>query len=150
MAARNGVNVHLFTNSHESDAQIAPLGLNWTISLPDMLALSEAGVKISIFEAKPGVHPWKYLHKKMAIVDDDVFVGSHNFNLPSTLYNDEMDFEIEDATFANSVRERLEGQIALAGRPIDAGELSWGLAHRGLPVIRNIEWWLGKEMIPLF
>lgn len=149
-AALRGVDVRLLTNSKDSDAAAAPLGINWTISLPDMLELAQAGVKIFSFEAKPSVHPWKYLHKKMAIVDDAALVGSHNFNYPSSLYNDEADFEIEDAGFARTARERLETQIALAARPLEASELKWHLNHRGPPIVRNLEWWLGQKMLPLF
>ncbi len=148
-AAQGGIAVTMLTNCRQSDAILAPFGLNWRMSVPDMLELARVGVRIEAIE--PGARSdWRYLHKKMAVVDDTVFVGSHNFNLPSSLYNDEADLEIEDPAFARSVRQHLESQMQAAFRPVEVGELEEDLRRPGPPGVRNVLGWLGREMMPLF
>jgi phosphatidylserine/phosphatidylglycerophosphate/cardiolipin synthase-like enzyme len=148
-AAHRGVKIRILTDSKSSAGSVAPLALNFKYALPDMHELLLAGVQISALEANPSKHAWAYLHKKLALVDDDVFMGSHNFNLPSTLYNDEAEFEIEDPTLAASLRARLEAQMALVGRPLNASEVQDEM-QSGLGFVRSIERWLGEGMLPLF
>jgi phosphatidylserine/phosphatidylglycerophosphate/cardiolipin synthase-like enzyme len=63
--------------------------------------------------------PWIYMHRKLAVIDDAVYFGSHNLNLPSTVAMDELSFEIESPKLAEVVRRLFDEDLAANGEPLD-------------------------------
>ncbi len=107
-AARRGVDVQILTNGRVAQDRVMPFSfsfpLGWFVSLPDMIALLENGVRVFGFAQRSPDAP-VYLHRKVAIVGESVFLGSHNFNFSSSVESDEMGFEIRSREFAHEVRE---------------------------------------------
>ena len=71
-----------------------------------------------------------FLHAKVAVIDDWATVGSSNIDPFSLLLARESNVVVDDARFADALRERLEGAIAEGGRPVAAHHLarrSWGV-----------------------
>jgi cardiolipin synthase len=62
---------------------------------------------VFIFEYQP-----EKLHTKLYITDDVVHLGSSNFDFRSLYLNLEMMIRIEDAAFAQAMREYIEGEVA--------------------------------------
>lgn len=128
-----GVDVILFTNSQSANGTLAPWAINWVYALPDMIDLMESGARIFTLRAnQEGEHPWRYLHQKLAIVDDTVFFGSHNYNLPATLCNDEATFEARGASFAQSLRSLFLSEMRLAGDPVELSDLRREVSSGGV------------------
>jgi cardiolipin synthase len=89
-----------------------------------------------------GVEVYEYqptkLHSKLIVVDDVVHIGSANFDMRSLYLNLEMMLRIEDAAFADAMRQFIDGEIAQSRR-ITLEEhrrqrswfnrLKWGMAH---------------------
>lgn len=148
-ASRRGVAIHLFTNSRDTNGEFAPRAVNWKYALPDMRDLLQAGISIHVVEAGRGTHPWVYLHKKLAIVDDTAYFGSHNFNLPSSVFVDELSFEVEDAVFARALQARMQAQAEMSGSLLSLGEIEAQIGA-GSGFVRSIDRWLAQIMLPLF
>jgi phosphatidylserine/phosphatidylglycerophosphate/cardiolipin synthase-like enzyme len=119
-----GVEVILFTNSETANGTLAPWAINWVYALPDMIDLMASGARIFTLRANDeGDHPWHYLHQKLAIIDDTVFFGSHNYNLPATLCNDEATFEVRSNPFAQSMRSLFLSELTQAGDQVSLSDL---------------------------
>jgi phosphatidylserine/phosphatidylglycerophosphate/cardiolipin synthase-like enzyme len=116
---RRGGWVTIYTNSRNAYLTIAPVAFPWPAGLPDLEMLVNAGAKAYFFQARPEL-PWVYLHRKVAVVDDTVFFGSHNFNLPSTVTNDEISYELESSEFATQMRKLYVDSILDNGTRLDA------------------------------
>jgi putative cardiolipin synthase len=95
--------VKIFTNSIESyQAQAKKgLGLNepvgYYVSLGDLDDLMQAGADAYILVNQ---EPYPYLHRKLAIVGDHVFFGSHNLTIASTAVQEELNFEMINSDLA--------------------------------------------------
>jgi cardiolipin synthase A/B len=63
--------------------------------------------RVRIFEYAPS-----RLHTKLYIVDDAVYIGSANFDMRSLFLNLEVMLRIEDAAFAQAMRQYVDGEIA--------------------------------------
>lgn len=67
---------------------------------------------------KHGVRIWEYraarLHTKLLILDDAVYIGSANFDMRSLYLNLELMLRIEDAGFAQQMRDYVENERRLA------------------------------------
>jgi len=63
--------------------------------------------RVEIYEYQP-----TKLHTKLFLVDDIVYIGSSNYDVRSLFLNLEMMLRIEDAGFAASVRDYVNGEIA--------------------------------------
>ena len=65
---------------------------------------------------KRGVRVFEYqrqkLHTKLFVIDDVVHIGSANFDIRSTFLNLEIMLRIEDAAFAQHMRNYFEGEVA--------------------------------------
>lgn len=65
---------------------------------------------------KRGVKVFEYqplkLHTKLFVIDDIVHIGSANFDIRSTFLNLEIMLRIEDAAFADHMRDYFEGEVA--------------------------------------
>ena len=104
-AVARGTSVDVFTNvSTYEEHKLLPFAPSWILTCQDVYKMVKAGV--SVFGFVPAGE-YTYLHRKMAIVGDTVFIGSHNFNAPSTFANDELDLEIEDPALAKDFAENL-------------------------------------------
>jgi cardiolipin synthase len=63
--------------------------------------------RVEIYEYQP-----TKLHTKLFLVDDIVYIGSSNYDVRSLFLNLEMMLRIEDAGFAASVRDYVNGELA--------------------------------------
>lgn len=127
-AASHGARTWIFTNSREAFHVITPVAAPWIVALPDLEETLTRDIRVDTFAAKPG-KPHIYLHRKLAVIDDAVFLGSHNFNLPSTVANDEVSFEIEGASFATRMRALFEEAVRDYGTPIQREEVARQRRH---------------------
>jgi phosphatidylserine/phosphatidylglycerophosphate/cardiolipin synthase-like enzyme len=123
-ALKRGVKVQLFTNGHAAQVDIVPISVpfGWYRSLIDMDDLLQAGAQIFGLVHK-GEGTAVYVHRKMAIVDDVVIVGSHNFNLSSTIESDEMSYEIVSKEFADECRDLFQKGIDFNGEEINRDDI---------------------------
>jgi putative cardiolipin synthase len=127
-ASHQGAKVRIFTNTREAYHAISPVAAPWIVALPELEEVLNQGIQVDGFTGVAG-KPHVYLHRKLAIVDDTTFIGSHNFNLPSTVANDEVSFEIEGASFANKMRELFDGAVRDYGSPIQKEEVARQRRH---------------------
>ena len=121
-ARRDGKEVTIITNSEAAANLLMPASLNWRYALPDMAALLDAGATIR--ELVPSDNnPFIYLHQKLVIVDDTVFFGSHNFSLPSSIYNDEVSYEVMDPRFSDQMGRLFDLRLRLGTRRVSPGTI---------------------------
>lgn len=121
-ALRDGTAAYFFFNGDSSSRETVPLALSYKDSLEDLLTLMRAS-KADGTPAKTRVavlrqNDYRFLHKKMFIVDNHVFFGSHNFNLPSTVANSEISIEVDDARFAAAMSLRYDHDFLFSGEPL--------------------------------
>ena len=74
------------------------------------------------------------LHTKLAIVDDNVHIGSSNFDFRSLYINCEIMLRIKDAAFADAMRKYVEREVA------DSKWISPELHKRRANLWRRIKW----------
>ncbi|MEI9927976.1 MAG: phospholipase D-like domain-containing protein [Sphingomonas sp.] len=93
--------------------------------------------RVQIYEYQP-----TKLHTKLFVVDDRVYIGSANFDIRSMFLNLELMLRIDDAAFAQHVRDYVEGEARGLGgdhrggaqrahRPLDAAQADGGLFRDG-------------------
>lgn len=157
--------VTFYTNSRDARSISFAIPFNFDFSIYDMQEMIRAGIHVAgFFPAAPdgrsrmgredypwlrGMNQaWTYLHEKIALVDDTVFFGSHNFNLPSSVYNDEVSVELVDPHWARRVRDGLWEEMRLHSVPIWEEDVTRFLhdARFYLPITRGI----GSILLPLF
>jgi phosphatidylserine/phosphatidylglycerophosphate/cardiolipin synthase-like enzyme len=97
-AVLNGARVGLMTNSAESSHVLSKIPIPYDGGVTSMLALAEAGVSVYQWIPRPDL---LFMHQKLAVVDDTVIFGSHNFNYSSTHGGDETDILIHDPALAD-------------------------------------------------
>jgi len=121
-ALENGAFAEIHFNGPESSTEMVPLALSYKDSLPDLIELMRlkqkdgSPVNLKVHVMKPT--DYKYLHRKIMILDNHVFFGSHNFNLPSTLANSEVCIQVDDADFAQALTMRYDTDFSYSGRPL--------------------------------
>jgi phosphatidylserine/phosphatidylglycerophosphate/cardiolipin synthase-like enzyme len=125
-AVRNGSTVALITNSLESSRNLSSPPLPYYGCITSMIALARAGVAVYQWTPTPDND---FMHEKLAIVDDVVIYGSHNFNYSSTHGYDQLDVAIHDPALADLLARRFEEQAATHARPVTAEFLGWQKAH---------------------
>jgi len=133
-ARERGAQVEILTNGKEAYSSFLPLPMPWFLALPSMDQALQQGLSLYTFGKSPR-NNWVYLHRKVAIVDDTVILGSHNFNLPSTMVNDEMSFELEDPELAREMTELFDRSIAENGTALDPAAI-----HRERKRFRAMTW----------
>jgi putative cardiolipin synthase len=139
-ACRRGASVTLFINTaaprlDDSRKPIVARGSVWVLELPDLDDLLAAGAVVRGFQIRPG-RPWLFLHRKLAIIDGVVFLGSHNLNLPSTLFFDEASFEVESAPLAAGLARLFDDDLAANGEPLDAARVHRERMHAKSRLLR--------------
>lgn len=124
-AQRRGVDVTMFTNSRTSNCAfpIPGLPVGWLVSLPDLDDLLQSGVSIFGLAAPTNSSCPIYVHRKLAIVGETVFFGSHNLNISSSIQSDEMSFEIQGSAFSEQVRELFDQSVEAHGERLDPGAI---------------------------
>ncbi len=108
-AAQRGVPIHLITNGKANHKSIAYMGLaiGWYAGLARLDDLMSSGLNVYELNSSHTESPL-FTHRKVAVLDDIVIFGSHNFNISSTVESDEMSFEIKNAQFSQAIRDMFE------------------------------------------
>lgn len=114
-----GMWASVFTNSKETFKTVSLVPFPWPVVLPDLDDLLVHGADVYIYKLDPKLPPGQYLHRKVLVMDETVFFGSHNYNLPSTVANDEVSFEVEDAEFASRMRALFQSSLTSHGELLD-------------------------------
>ncbi|MBI3542134.1 MAG: phosphatidylserine/phosphatidylglycerophosphate/cardiolipin synthase family protein, partial [Deltaproteobacteria bacterium] len=115
----NGARLSIHFNGDKTSRESMPLALSYKHSLEDVIELMKAGaVKVAVMDQAR----YRYLHKKLFVVDDHVFFGSHNFNLPSTISNSELVVEVDDPNFAEAMSLAYDHDFLFSGRPLTMKE----------------------------
>jgi phosphatidylserine/phosphatidylglycerophosphate/cardiolipin synthase-like enzyme len=157
--------VTFFTNSRQAVQWLVPLPANYDYALTDMRDLLRAGVHLAgFFTADPrsrtnvgredypsylAAHrDLTYLHEKVALIDDTIYIGSHNFNLPSSVHNDEATAEIQNATWAARLRRNFYLEMNYHSIPILLDDVENALENGGAGLA--ISRWLGDLLLALF
>ena len=146
-AARRGAHVTLFVDTHaprfaHSREPVVSGGSVWAVELPDLDELLTAGVHAFAFQIADG-SPWLFLHRKLAVIDDVSFFGSHNFNLASTVADDELAFEIQSAPLAAELAALFDADLARNGLAIDPAFVREERARRIPALLR----WLSRLVL---
>jgi phosphatidylserine/phosphatidylglycerophosphate/cardiolipin synthase-like enzyme len=139
-AQRRGARVTLMTNTRAPRLDIARQrivsgGSLWSLAIDDIDDLLAGGVGVYGFQVNERA-PWVYMHRKLAILDDTVIFGSHNFNVPSTAFFDETSFEVVDPTLAAELRRLFDQDLARNGEPLDAAFVHSERLRTGTRILR--------------
>jgi putative cardiolipin synthase len=111
-AQERGVDVQIITNGIDSHSQLfadlthilfrgwlrVPFGAGYYLSKPDAIELLSAGIKVYVLNVSDS---YVHLHRKMWIIDDNVFLGSHNATLASETVQFEANLQIQDSAISN-------------------------------------------------
>lgn len=121
LALGRGLKVKIFTNSKEAHSGITPgrIPVGWYAAISEIDELLQNGVEVI------GIAPrrescYSFMHRKIAILDDQVFFGSHNFNYASSTMADEMSFEIQSQSFADQMRDLFDADERACGEKMDS------------------------------
>jgi phosphatidylserine/phosphatidylglycerophosphate/cardiolipin synthase-like enzyme len=116
-ALQRGVSVEIMTNSKEAHQSTVPFGYPLghylgVDDLADLLRLSETDSfqgQLSVWTIEPKENsPFHHAHRKLAIIDDTVYIGSHNLTKTSTVAQEEIQIEIQGDSFAKQALEIFE------------------------------------------
>jgi cardiolipin synthase A/B len=132
-AARRGVRVRLLLQGKYE------YFMQYHAARPVFGALLEAGVEIHEYAAS-------FLHAKVAVVDGRwATVGSSNLDPLSLLLAREANVVVDDASFAQDLRQRLDQAMQTEGRVIDP----LAYAHRPLSqrLLDGVAYWLMRGML---
>ncbi len=138
---RPGVSIRILTNTAAPDLHdwsrkhLEPGGPLWSMELPDLDDLLQAGIAVHQFQINKDL-PWVYAHRKLAILDDTVIFGSHNFNVPSTVANDEVSLEIENKELAAELRTLFDADFATNAELLDREFVHRERAKAGHSIMR--------------
>lgn len=119
--ARN-VPVNILVNDRSVFHVVSPIAAPWYVGLPDLEEILLHGAQVYIFKQN-AMQPYTFLHRKIAIINDTVFFGSHNYNLPSTVANDEISFEVESPVLAGRMRGLFSSGVEGNGSLVTAQEI---------------------------
>lgn len=141
-AAKKGTRITILANG--KTAKLEPANMPWRTALVDMInLLSLPNVKIYGLEKGPGFK-WEYLHRKLAILDDTVFIGSHNLNLPSSTNNDEATYEIESPALAAQLGKLFDESLRDGAKPMNREALLADLPY-------SLHWMIvGRRLLGTF
>lgn len=118
-ALKNGAEVHLVTNSRETNKTYTPFGLGFDYSLTDIIDLMEIGGNLSVYildeklllQHEDLYHLVTYVHRKLVVADNHVFSGSDNYNATSSANNSEIVVESIDQAFADKMVEVMRNDL---------------------------------------
>ncbi|CDZ79326.1 nuclease NucT [Legionella massiliensis] len=115
---QRGMEMELITNGQEAHS-IFPTAPGWFAGihiLDDLLQAGVVGHEVKQMGPDTGI----YLHRKLLILDDHVFFGSHNFTKAGTLTTEEYSIEILSQDFADKMRKLSRHSIEVNTVPFDA------------------------------
>lgn len=99
-ASQNQAKMSFIINGPNATVSLDPVNLPFRSELPELQKLVHLP-EFNLFGFEPPRDgSLTYNHRKLAIIDETVFFGSHNFHVQSSTTNDEMSFEIESPAFA--------------------------------------------------
>ncbi len=145
LAARGrGAEITLLINTAaprigDSSEPVVSGGSVWAMEAPDVDALLSAGVVVRAFQVREG-SPWRFLHRKLAVLDDSVIIGSHNFNIPSSAFFDEASIEIEQPALAAELARLFDEDLAKNSDAIDPAEARKERLRVGGRLLRWLSW----------
>ena len=135
-ALQQGATLYMHFNGDKTARENVPLGLSYKDSLEDIIDLMKVrqkdGSPAKVHAAVMEQAKYRYLHKKLFVVDDHVFFGSHNYNLPSTIANSEDCIEVHDASFAEALTLAYDHDFVFSGRPLTMKEAAADYEHSTL------------------
>ena len=115
---QRGMEMELITNGSEAHS-IFPFAAGWFAGIHTLDDLLQAGVVGH--ELKPmGPDTRIYLHRKLLILDDHVFFGSHNLTKASSLTCDEYSIEVVSQEFADKMAQLSRHSIEVNTVPFNA------------------------------
>jgi putative cardiolipin synthase len=122
-ALKRGAKITLLVNraAPRLDRSRAPIeagGTVWAMQAPDLDELIAAGADVQAFQIRDG-QPWLFSHRKLAVLDDAVIIGSHNFNIPSSAFFDEASIELEHPRLAAALARIFDEDLARNGERLD-------------------------------
>jgi phosphatidylserine/phosphatidylglycerophosphate/cardiolipin synthase-like enzyme len=135
-----GLDVTILTNSRESHSNISPVPISfgWYAGLPDLDEVLMAGAQG--YGLRGGSADfYKFLHRKLAIIDDTVIFGSHNLTLSSSYTQDEASFEISSPVFAEKMRSIFQSELDLHADLLNPTDIHQENISKGFRV------WLGSK-----
>ncbi len=100
---QRGMEMELITNGQKAHS-VFPTALGWFAGIHTLDDLLQAGV-IGHEVKQMGAETCVYLHRKLLILDDHVFFGSHNFTKASSLTTDEYSIEVVSQDFADRMEQ---------------------------------------------
>jgi phosphatidylserine/phosphatidylglycerophosphate/cardiolipin synthase-like enzyme len=118
---QRGMDMDLITNGQEAHS-IFLTAPGWFAGIHTLDDLLQAGV-IGHEVKKRGPDTGIYLHRKLLILDDHVFFGSHNFTKASTLTTDEYSIEIIGQDFADRMQQLSHHSMEVNTVPFDVKEV---------------------------
>ncbi|MEW5851332.1 MAG: phosphatidylserine/phosphatidylglycerophosphate/cardiolipin synthase family protein [Myxococcota bacterium] len=128
-ARERGAKVSMLTNGELVAPPITTMA--YLASINDIADLTKHGMQVHKFRR---TSPWWFMHLKLMIVDNTVFFGSHNLNVPSSAANDEMHYEIEDPKLAAECRAFFDYAVAKSTELVDPASAEaarpWGSVAR--------------------
>ncbi len=136
-AAKNGVKVNIICNSRASAEALEvfkfPLlkrlnALPYISTIDDQILMLENGINIYQWQSSEAL---VYLHAKVMTIDDVVFFGSHNFNLPSSLSNNEIVIETTNNDLADKLKNIFYDDIKNNTKPATIKMLTKEKKHLG-------------------
>lgn len=125
-AIKAGKRVEVITNGLSAYKTLMPIPLPWLSSMEFLIGGDHDGVKIYEFQDQKALE-LHYIHRKVAIIDDTVIYGSHNFNSASTFTNDELSYEFQDREYAETFRRNLEFVRDRYSTPVDISQVRTNL-----------------------
>ena len=143
-ARRRGAEITILINCaaprmNRSRAPIAPGGSVWAMQAPDLDDLLHAGIDVRAFQIRDG-SPWLFLHRKLAVLDDAVIIGSHNFNIPSSAFFDEASIELEHAGLAAELARLFDEDLGKNSQPLDPEVTKEERIRAGGRLLRWLSW----------
>ncbi|MCC7441586.1 MAG: phosphatidylserine/phosphatidylglycerophosphate/cardiolipin synthase family protein [Bdellovibrionales bacterium] len=115
-AARAGTKITILTNNKESGFD--PFNVPWRTAIPDMVNLADERNVTLLGLRRGNGWPYQYMHRKVSVIDRTVYMGSHNLNISSTTFNDELSYEIEDPVLAREMRDLFDEDARLSATPM--------------------------------
>lgn len=118
---QRGMEMELITNGKKAHS-VFPTAPGWFAGIHTLDDLLQVGVTAHEVKQK-GAETGIYLHRKLLILDDHVFFGSHNFTKASTLTTDEYSIEVASQDFADRMEQLSHHSIEVNTVPFDADEV---------------------------
>ncbi|WP_147286492.1 phospholipase D-like domain-containing protein [Legionella maceachernii] len=120
---QRGMEMELITNGKKAHS-VFPTAPGWYAgihTLDDLLQVGVIGHELKQRGAGTNI----YLHRKLLILDDHVFFGSHNLTKASTLTNDEYSIEVVSRDFADKMEQLSRHSIEVNTVPFNIEAVHW-------------------------